>query len=323
MRKVLKILGIALGVLLLGAAGLVAYLKLALPDVGAPPPINVERTPSRIARGKYLANHVLVCIDCHSRRDWKLFSGPIIAGSEGEGGEVFDETFGFPGRFVARNITPFALAKWSDGELYRLITTGVDKNGEPIFPVMPYGAYGKLDPEDVKALIAYLRTLPSITKTHPPSKALFPVNLIMRTFPRRAEPMKRPAPSDVLASGRYLVTVAACTECHTRAVKGKPIAGMEFAGGFEFPLPNGTVRSANITPDPTTGIGKWTKEQFVARFKSHPFVGKMVEKSPYQTVMPWTMYSGMTTGDLEAIFTYLRTRKPIENLVQTYTPKGR
>lgn len=323
MRKVFKVIGIVLAVLVVGVAGLVAYVMLALPSVGAPPPITVEPTPALVARGKYLANHVLVCVDCHSSRNWEMFSGPIVPGTEGQGGELFDEKFGFPGRFVARNITPFALAKWSDGEIFRLITTGVDKNGEPIFPVMPFPAYSKLDPEDVKSLIAYLRSLPPVNKTHPSSKAKFPVNLIMRTIPKPAQPMKRPPASDVLATGKYIVTVAACGDCHTRAVKGTPVAGMEFAGGFEFPLPSGLVRSANITPHPTTGIGSWSKEKFVARFKSHPFVGKRTDQAPYQTVMPWTMYAGMSNADLEAIYTYLRTLKPIENRVHTWTPKSK
>ena len=119
----------------------VATLRLAFPRVGPAPSLAIEATPERVARGAYLANHVTVCIDCHSVRDWSRFSGPIVAGTEGRGGEVFDRRFRMPGTFYARNITPARLADWTDGELVRLVTTGLTKDDEPIFPVMPYRAY--------------------------------------------------------------------------------------------------------------------------------------------------------------------------------------
>ena len=77
------------------------YIKFLLPNVGSAPDLKVERTPERIARGAYLANHVTVCIDCHSKRDWSRFSGPPIAGTFGMGGDLFDQKFGFPGVYYA------------------------------------------------------------------------------------------------------------------------------------------------------------------------------------------------------------------------------
>ena len=67
-------------------AGSLTYIKLALPNVGPAPDLTVERTPERVARGEYLANHVAVCIDCHSKRDWSRFSGPPAEGTFGMGG---------------------------------------------------------------------------------------------------------------------------------------------------------------------------------------------------------------------------------------------
>ena len=75
----------------------VIYLKFVLPNVGNAPVLNVEMTNERIARGEYLANHVTVCIDCHSTRDWSRFSGPPMPGTFGKGGDVFNQKFGFPG----------------------------------------------------------------------------------------------------------------------------------------------------------------------------------------------------------------------------------
>ena len=107
-------------------------------------------------------------------------------------------------------------------------------------------------------------------------------------------------------------------------VKGQYVKDMAFAGGFEYHLPWGTVRSANITPDNETGIGKWTKEQFVDFFKS--FVPDSVNKMPvkpdeFNTLMPISQYAGMTREDLGDIYTYLRTLKPIHNRVVKFTPR--
>lgn len=77
----------------------------------------------------------------------------------GAGGEKFDRTMNFPGEFYSKNITPFALKKWTDGGIYRAITSGVSKDGHPFFPVMPYPNYNQMATEDVYSLIAYLRSL--------------------------------------------------------------------------------------------------------------------------------------------------------------------
>ena len=80
-------------------------------------------------------------------------------------------------------------------------------------------------------------------------------------------------------------------------------------------------RSANITPDADTGIGTWTEQQFIDRFKSFenttPPVLSEVERRQ-NTPMPWTAYAGMTREDLAAIYTALRAQKPIINRVTRF-----
>jgi cytochrome c2 len=321
--RVFRFLGIAVVLLVLTVSALLAYVKFALPDVGPPPDMKVEITPERVKRGEYLANNVMLCIDCHGTRDWTKFSGPMVAGLEGAGGELFDQQFGFPGSFTAKNITPFNLKNWTDGEIFRAITCGVNRDGKAFFPIMPYKYYAQCDEEDIKAVIAYLRTLPEIEKTHPESVADFPFNFILNTIPEKAKLQKRPDPSDVVAYGKYMITASGCMECHTKQEKGK-VVGEFYAGGFEFDFGNGTmVRSPNITPH-ETGIGAWNKNQFIQRFKMYTdssFVLPSVdmEKGEYQTVMPWTMYAGMTEEDLGAIFEYLQTVKPVNNTVERFT----
>jgi hypothetical protein len=124
----------------------------------------------------------------------------------------------------------------------------------------------------------------------------------------------------------YMVNAAACFECHTNVNKGDPLPGMDFAGGREFGVPGGAiVRSANITPDKETGIGNWTKAQFVARFRMYADSNNKpahINQGEFQTIMPWYAYGKMKPSDLEAIYNYLRTVKPVSNKVVKFQPKA-
>src|SRR5262249_19992696 len=153
MRRILKVLLVLVVLLLLAAGAALGYLYLHFPAVGAPPAIKVARTPEQIARGAYLANHVNGCLDCHSKKDEGRYSGPVVAGTLGEGGgEGLTRAQGFPGEVFAPNITPAALASWSDGEVMRAFTEGVSRDGHPLFALMPYEVYRNVSQEDAEAL---------------------------------------------------------------------------------------------------------------------------------------------------------------------------
>ena len=304
------------------AAGL-AYLKLVLPNVGKAEDLKIEASADMIKRGEYLANHVCVCIDCHSQRDFSKFSGPLIPGTEGMGGFAFTKELGFPGSFFAKNITPANIGDWTDGEIMRAITCGVDKKGKALFPVMPYHYFGKMDKNDIKSIIAYLRTLKPIKNEVRLSEPEFPMSFIINTIPQKAAFTTLPSKDNIIDYGKYLVNAGACSECHTNILKGKQIEGMEFAGSREFDLPGGKkIFSANITPDKETGIGYWTEDAFLSKFKSFQDVSKLQDYKSikdYQSVMPWSMYAGMDSTDLKAIYAYLKTLKPINNKVEKNT----
>jgi hypothetical protein len=327
MKKLLKAIGVLALLLVAILCGALLYVKTALPRVGEAQNIKVEHTQERVERGRYLANCVTVCMDCHSTRDWTLFSGPIKPGTLGMGGEKFDRQYGFPGVYFSKNITPAGIREYTDGELLRVITTGVDRKGRAMFPVMPYHYYGRMDTEDILSIIAYLRTLPALENKVPDSQSDFPMSLIINTLPTKASPQKRPAMSDSLAYGHYLVNAAGCAECHTPVKQGQIIQELMYYGGREFSMgPMGVVRSANITPDAETGIGNWSREFFVARFRSYSdsvdYQQQKVEPGMMQSVMPWTMYANMTEQDLNAMYTYLMSLKGMPNKVLKFEPGG-
>lgn len=323
MKKIGKVLiYIFLIIFVLAGAGM-TYVKLGLPNVGDAPELKIELTAERIERGRYLANNVTLCIDCHSQRDWSKFAAPLVKSTIGTGGEKFDESIGFPGSVYSPNITPFNLKGWTDGELFRLITTGVRKDGSALINIMPYQSYGKMAEEDIYSIIAYIRTLPSQESSIPERRLDFPLNFIVNTIPTMATPQPIPLESDTLRYGGYITNAASCIDCHTKQDKGSPVQGMEFAGGREFSGPGGSVFSANISSDTASGIGSWTREEFINKFKQYAngYEPHQVKPGEFQTIMPWTMYAQMKDSDISAIYTYLQSIKPIKNKVERFIAK--
>jgi mono/diheme cytochrome c family protein len=320
MKTLLKIVA-GLVVLLLIVAGCgYGYLLFAFPKVPPPPTVTLNSSPERLARGKYLSDHVVGCTTCHTERDWSKYSGPIKHERLGAGSEPFN--LGPAGLLYSKNITPAGIGQWTDGELVRAVTQGVSKDGTPLFPLMPYPHFGAMSEEDVHAVLAYVRTLKAIEGTAPERKLSFPLNLIVRTIPAANTYGTRPDPSDKVAYGKYMTRSALCSDCHTPIDdRGTPLPGMDFAGGMEFLETGYRVRSANITPDADTGIGTWTEQQFIDKIKGfeNPSTATLSDSERRQnTVMPLTAYAGMTREDLAAIYAYLRTLKPVTNRVNRF-----
>jgi mono/diheme cytochrome c family protein len=310
-RLILRILGILLGVILLAVAAGLIYLFAALPKKETPQDVRVQTSPARLARGEYLARNVTVCLHCHADRKSQFFAMPPIPGTEGQGG-LFVKEKGL-GELYSPNITPHALGTWTDGEVIRAVTTGVNKDGDPLFPIMPYQVYAHLKEEDLLSIIAYIRSLKPIEKQIQKTKLDFPLNLIVRTIPGPTTPDTKAQSNP----GNYLATIAGCIGCHTPINdRGEPLPGMTLAGGQKF----GNVQSANITPDPETGIGNWSKEEFLVAFKKwqDPVMQQIVMPEGRNTVMPWIDFAGMKEEDLGAIYDYLRTVQPVRNPIEKF-----
>jgi len=261
-----------------------------------------------VARGKYLVEGPVACGNCHTPRGADMAP---IAGMDLAGGFPFmDPAF----QAYSANITPdveTGIGGWTDQEIIHAIREGANKDGAIIFPPMPVPTYNNMSDDDVKAIVAYLRTVKPVKNEIPQAKYNIPVS----TMPP-AKGLPAPPASDKLAYGGYIVNALAhCMECHTTpSANGVPdFAGHMGAGGFEIGLgPDASVRTPNITPDPETGIGKWTDEQI----KRAIVDGIGADGGKLAPPMPYAYLKKMTDEDLDAVVAYLRSIPPIVNKVE-------
>jgi mono/diheme cytochrome c family protein len=267
---------------------------------------------ARVARGKYLAETVSTCMDCHSPRDWTKHDEPIAPGMEGAG-QDFALLKGLPGHLIAPNLTPdkeTGAGNWSDDAMARAIREGIAHDGRAVFPLMPYQDFRHLSDEDVASIVVFLRSLPPVRNPLPASQVDFPARYLMRSEPQPLEeavdPPDRSTPEK---RGEYLVQVAACEDCHTPRYHGQIISGMDFAGGSVLEGPWGRTASANITPD-ASGIAYYDQTLFTQALRTG-----FVRVRELNQIMPWADYRNMTDEDLHAIFAYLKTLKPVRHRV--------
>jgi len=296
------------------------YLLVRRPSSAAPLKITVATSPAIIERGQYLFTALLDCDGCHSERDFSRLGGPMVAGTRGKGGQLRLE--GLPGEVYASNITPdkeTGIGNWTDGEKIRAIREGISKNGHMLFPMMPYPGYRYMSDADVMALVAYMNTLPAIRNYVQRSSISFLTSIMMKGVPQPVGRTVPPVDKDGgEIYGEYLVSIAGCEDCHTQQKRGQEDTSMRFAGGRVFATPNGSVVSANISPDKDTGLGKWDFIRFRDRMHGmqqyrgaeYPQVGP--DKF---TLMPWIAYANVTDHDLESMWLYLKSRKAIMNFV--------
>lgn len=132
--------------------------RIPLPPGYGPPVGKVADVPrtDKLAYGRYLAGPLGHCVECHSPAGPQ--GAPDLENRLGAGGFSF---FGPWGVSVSTNITPAGLSKYSDGDLKKVITTGVRPDGSRLKPPMGVAYYARMRPADLDALVAYLRSLPA------------------------------------------------------------------------------------------------------------------------------------------------------------------
>jgi mono/diheme cytochrome c family protein len=274
------------------------------------------------ARGKYLVDTVLGCVDCHtplgtnSRPDLsKALQGRICHT------DTDAMTMG-RGCIHSANLTNHetGLKNVADAELRDLITKGLRGNGKKVHPQMPYYVYALLNGADVNAIIAYLRSVPGVDNripAHEPPNDNGAADVIPGlTAAEIPTPTGGAANMASAERGRYL-TGLACISCHTPAVAGaqppaRPLdLSKAFAGGRSF---GAMVRSVNLTPH-QTGLAGWTSEQIVRALKEGLDKDGMKVCSPMPSG-PMGLYKDLAATDTQDIAAYLMALPPQNNAVE-------
>ena len=294
------------------------------PEIAPPANIKVDGSPERVARGKYLYTTVADCDSCHGERDYSRLYGPVIASGKGSVMVLED----LPGKIVAPNLTPdreTGLGNWTDGEKIRAIREGTSKDGRVLYPTMPYPSYRYMSDVDVQSLVAYMNTMPAIRNPLPRTELPSDVIKGIRGTPRPVrEPVPPANPANQTSYGEYLVTIAYCEECHTPQKKGGgPDIRRRYAGGQVFRTAFGSVVSANLTPDPDTGLGNWDFARFRDRLRVFPREYSGVDKLPKIgqdrfTLMHYIAYAGLSDNDMAALFAFLRVQTPVRQQVEPH-----
>jgi mono/diheme cytochrome c family protein len=198
---------------------------------------------------------------------------------------------------------------------------GIRPDGSRILPVMPYEGYSGMAQEDLKALIAYLRTLKPVKKATPPLKTWAPfarslgTPLYLKVFGRFASSPAQ-APKSGVERGRYLVEhVSLCGDCHTpRNSIGVPNRSLYLAGAGKKIGPLGQ-EVPNITPDKETGIGEWKRGDITEVL----LTGTKPDLDNIQGLMAEVIehgYKNMTKEDALAIADYLKSIPTIKNKIK-------
>lgn len=313
MKKVLKIVGMILG----GLLGIILCIAAWVAFTGVPTyepksiAVQIPTDSAALHVGKVIVEER--CAFCHYGADGKL-SGRQFTSA--------DEPFG---EFWSKNITKdkeHGIGAYSDGQLAYLLRTGISRHG---YFIGPWMSSVLLSDQDLGAVIAYLRSDSPLVA---PSQAMHPgmqPNFLLKALLKfgafapltyDGRPVTAPTPSKSASFGKYLATARySCFECHSASFESNDRYVPEksvgyFAGGN--PVTDNQFRptlSANITMSPTTGIGKWSYEQFAHALRT----GERPDGKVLSAAMP--RMSMLDEVEIQALWAYLQTVPVIEHSV--------
>jgi len=315
MKKVLKFIAILIGVVVLAIGGFALWVHFrGIPSYAtSPPDLTVVPDSALIAEGQRLST--LVCQSCHLSSNGKM-EGKLMADMPKEFGKVWSAN-------ITKD-TKYGSGRYTDGELAYLLRTGIKRDGVFAPPWMP--KFPHLSDRDLQSIIAYLRSdapeLEPSQKQQPipqPSwLAKFLCVVAFKPLDYPTQPIEAPPVTDKVAFGEYIATSKVeCYSCHSPSFQTMNIMEPEktpgyFSGGNPMTNEEGEiVLSRNLTPDPETGIGNMTEEQFIKAVKYGQRDGKPALRRP---MVPFT---NMTDEEASAIYAYLRTIPAIHHNVDS------
>jgi mono/diheme cytochrome c family protein len=242
--------------------------------------IRIAGTPDQVARGARFGEF---CAQCHSPNG----KTPLVGQNFATGGPPV-------GTLWASNLTGAGeIASWSDGEVIRAIREGVHKSGRALI-IMPSEVFRHLSDADVEAIVAYLRSLPSIGPNTPPTR----LNVLVAFFvglglaptsaqPPITRPVIAPPEGESAERGEYLVSILGCPQCH-----GEHLTGGQ--GG-----PPGTPPAPNLQ----VILAKWSAEDFIRTLRTgvDPYKRTLAEGMPSRAIA-----AAASEADLRAILVYIQ-----------------
>ena len=315
MKKVFKIIGIVLGIVILAVIVFVVFISIRGTGsyaVNVPDIPKVEITPERVVRGEKIA--AMLCRNCHFNKETGKLTGRLL----GEAPQF--------GKIYPRNIThdkEVGIGSWSDAEIIYFIRTGINpKSGKFVPPYMPKLLH--ISDEDLRSVVAYLRSdrpeVQADNSEFPESEPSFLAKFLsLVAFHPYKYPEKEilgPDTTNKLALGKYLsLDLIECFTCHSKDFKTMNIEFPEKSEGFMgggnhmISADGQEVVTLNLTPDEETGIGKWTEEEFIKALKSGIVPNGPALRNP---MIPYLM---LTDEEASAIYTFLRTVPKINHKV--------
>jgi mono/diheme cytochrome c family protein len=235
-------------VLLSIAAGVLVGMRPGTLPRGAP---SGNATTQTINRGEYLAR-AGDCVACHT----------APASSQFAGGRAMPTPFG---NLYVPNITPddeTGIGRWTADEFYRMMHTGVSRDGTLMYPAMPFASYTKVTREDSDAIFAYLLSVPPVHQKNRPHELRFPYNnreLLLgwrALYFKEGEYVPDSKQSASWNRGAYLVQgLGHCAMCHTAInALGGSSESKAFEGGM---IPNQNWYAPSLTSNREAGLGGW------------------------------------------------------------------
>jgi cytochrome c2 len=320
MKKFTRFLIILLAVIIISVSAFLLYFNFKGIPHYKPGNIteHIALTPQRIERGNKLS--AILCADCHANK-----KGVALTGRELTEADDF-------GRLFSSNITQdkeHGIGGWTDGELKYLLRTGIKRDGSYAPVWMP-----KLcltSEEDVNSIIAYLRSDDAPVKADPTPSVPCEPNLLAKILSNLAFPatmfpypdhiISEPDTNNKIAWGKYLLTSEAdCYQCHSASFKSNDYFNPEksvgyLGGGNALKSDNGDlIYSANITMDKETGIGNWSRSQFIKAVRFGQLAGGKTYRYP---MVPRPI---LDSNEVSAIWDYLQTVTPLKHAVKKVSP---
>jgi len=274
---------------------------VSLADYRGPSPAGVPadlRSADLVTRGKYLTQ-AADCEVCHTREGGEPFAG----------GRAFATPFGV---LYSPNITAdreTGIGAWTDADFLRAVHKGIARDGERLYPAFPYDSYTLIADDDVRAIRAYLFSLPAVRATAPANSLRFPFNQrwLMGIWAAFYNPDHRFRPHEDRSAdwnrGAYLAeALTHCGDCHTPRNLAQALDNRrKFAGAV-----TAGWRAYNITPDTVSGIGGWSDTELAEYLHSGHAAGRGLAGGPMAEEIDVST-STLTAADLQALITYLRS----------------